>query len=370
MRRYFIVGIAILMVALGIFSIATPDAFAHRSGCHRWHSCPSDTGSYVCGDTGYCSQCPDNSYCKAGQPILGLDTSSYPSSGISDTNTSSNIASSVPNYPTQAVTASPAQVSVPMIPQWIKNNAKWWSEDQVGDSDFVKGIQYLVQNGIIQIPQTQSSSNSGSLQIPQWIKNTAGWWADGAIDDSEFLKGIEYLVQAGIIQVNAVQQENQTGNTPSQSDETSQDTMQTTAFLPTTCHAINDTLPDPNCTPGAVDPRVTQDNIDSTICVPGYTKTIRPPVSYTEPLKFKLMDAYGYTDSPSNYELDHLIPLELGGSPTDVRNLWPEPHSNSYTKDGLENYLHEQVCSGDMSLQEAQNDIATNWYHYWEVSKN
>ncbi|HJU13041.1 MAG TPA: hypothetical protein VJ792_01115, partial [Candidatus Nitrosotalea sp.] len=87
-----------------------------------------------------------------------------------------------------------------------------------------------------------------------------------------------------------------------------------------------------------------------------------------EPLKFDLMDAYGYADSAGNYELDHLIPLEIGGSPTDVRNLWPEPHyttPNSYDKDGFENYLHDQVCSGAMDLKTAQNEIATNWVKYW-----
>jgi hypothetical protein len=81
------------------------------------------------------------------------------------------------------------------------------------------------------------------------------------------------------------------------------------------------------------------------------------------------MQAYGFTDSPSNYELDHLIPLELGGAPTDVKNLWTEPYytnPNSYDKDGFENYLHNQVCSGLMDLQTAQTEIATNWVKYWQ----
>ena len=176
------------------------------------------------------------------------------------------------------------------------------------------------------------------------------------------LVAIVISVILGILQVDMLK--------PRYSAQPNQGTMQTTVFLPTTCHAINDTLPDPNCTPGVVDPNVTQDNIDSTICVSGYASSVRPPVSYTEPLKFKLMDAYGYTDSAGNYELDHLIPLELGGSPTDVRNLWPEPHSSSYTKDSLENYLHDQVCSDNMSLQEAQKDIETDWYSYWQRIKN
>lgn len=137
----------------------------------------------------------------------------------------------------------------------------------------------------------------------------------------------------------------------------------------TTCKAISNILPDPKCTPGAVDPVVTQDTIDSTICVSGYTKTVRPPVSVTKPIKLQVMESYGFTDSPSNYELDHLIPLELGGTPSDVKNLWPEPsytNPNHHDKDRFENYLHEQVCSGNMDLRTAQNEISTNWFKYWD----
>lgn len=134
------------------------------------------------------------------------------------------------------------------------------------------------------------------------------------------------------------------------------------------CKTVNGILPDPKCTPGAIDPSVTQDNIDSTICVSGYTKTVRPPVSVTEPQKLESMKAYGFDDLPSNYEFDHLIPLEIGGAPDDMKNLWPEPHytnPNSFDKDKFENYLHEQVCSGSMDLKTAQNEIATNWVKYW-----
>ena len=152
-----------------------------------------------------------------------------------------------------------------------------------------------------------------------------------------------------------------------QNQMSDQDTTYTTME---SCHAINDTLPDPRCTPGAIDPAVTQDNIDSTICVPGYTKTVRPPVSVTEPQKLESMKAYGFTDSPSNYEFDHLIPLELGGAPDDAKNLWPQPHSSSFSKDGLENYLHGQVCSGNIDLKSAQHEIATNWFNYWMKIKN
>jgi hypothetical protein len=272
---------------------------------------------------------------------------------------------------TQTALAVPSQVSDSVIPQWIKNNAKWWSQGQIGNSDFVKGIQYLIQNEIMTIPPTNASSSQSS-GIPVWVKNDAKWWSEGAVSDDEFVKGMQYLVSAGIIQVSTAQQSNQTENPPSQASQIDEQTQQ---VIPTSCNAVdNGVLPDPVCTPGATDPRVTQDNIDSTICVPGYTKTVRPPVSYTEPLKFKLMAAYGYTDSASNYELDHLIPLEVGGAPADVRNLWPEPHyttPNSYDKDTLENYLNEQVCSGAIDLKTAQNEIATNWVKYWsEINNN
>ena len=127
-------------------------------------------------------------------------------------------------------------------------------------------------------------------------------------------------------------------------------------------------LPDRTCTPGSADPKVTQANIQQTICVSGYTKTVRPPVSYTDSLKKQQMAEYGDTDSPANYEEDHLIPLEVGGNPTDPKNLWPEPRNQSPSagdKDGFENYLHQQVCNGQISLQEAQKEMSTAWVGFW-----
>ena len=78
-------------------------------------------------------------------------------------------------------------------------------------------------------------------------------------------------------------------------------------------------------TPGVVNPNVTQENIRSTICKRGWTSTVRPPVAYTNALKRRQMPAYAETGSLSAYQEDHLISLELGGDPTDPRNLWPEP---------------------------------------------
>lgn len=87
------------------------------------------------------------------------------------------------------------------IPSWVRNNAGWWSKGSLSDADFVKGIQYLVQQGIIQIPQTQPSSSSGSQQIPQWVKNTAGWWANGQVSDDEFVKAVQYMISSGIMTI-------------------------------------------------------------------------------------------------------------------------------------------------------------------------
>ncbi len=86
------------------------------------------------------------------------------------------------------------------IPSWIKNNAGWWADGQIDDTAFIQGIQYLITEGIMDIPQTTSGESSGN-EIPSWIKNNAGWWADGQIDDTAFIQGIQYLITNGILQV-------------------------------------------------------------------------------------------------------------------------------------------------------------------------
>jgi hypothetical protein len=126
------------------------------------------------------------------------------------------------------------------------------------------------------------------------------------------------------------------------------------------CHARGP-LPDPACTPGSLNPAVTQATIHQTICVSGYTATIRPPVSESNRLKRLAATAYGVTDSLSNYEGDHLIALELGGAPDDIANFWDEPHATSFAKDQLENHLRSDVCAGRAPLAEAQHAIATDW---------
>jgi hypothetical protein len=86
------------------------------------------------------------------------------------------------------------------IPIWVKNNAGWWADDLIGDSDFVSGIQYLITEEIMTIPTTQSGTST-SQEIPAWIKNNAGWWADDLIGDSDFVSGIQYLISEGIMNV-------------------------------------------------------------------------------------------------------------------------------------------------------------------------
>lgn len=116
--------------------------------------------------------------------------------------------------------------------------------------------------------------------------------------------------------------------------------------------------PDPRCTPGATDGGLQL----AQVCPTAHTKQIRPPVSYTDPLKADQMRAYGDTGTASSYEEDHLIPLSAGGSPKNPLNLWPEPGASIDEKDKVEDALHSAVCSGKIPLTEAQHRIATDWY--------
>lgn len=140
--------------------------------------------------------------------------------------------------------------------------------------------------------------------------------------------------------------------------------------FPGSCHYSyidTDPLPDPICTPGAINPRVTQTDISSTICRGGYARSIRPPESITEPEKIASARAYAYTGPLRTAEYDHLVPLELGGDPNDPANLWLEPNdisgatTSTNSKDRLEDRLHWLVCKGVVPLAVAQEAIASNW---------
>ena len=106
--------------------------------------------------------------------------------------------------------------------------------------------------------------------------------------------------------------------------------------------------------PGVPNPDVTQATIRSTIASAGWTRTVRPPVSYTNHLKGVQLAQYGLRGARSGFQEDHLISLELGGSPTDPRNLWPEPYPRAAEVDRIENRLNHDVCTGALTLAQAQ----------------
>ena len=86
------------------------------------------------------------------------------------------------------------------IPDWIRNNALWWSEEQIDDNTFIQGIEYMIKNKIILIPQIPQETLA-SEEIPSWIRNNAAWWADGQIDDKTFVQGLEFMIKTGILHV-------------------------------------------------------------------------------------------------------------------------------------------------------------------------
>ena len=117
--------------------------------------------------------------------------------------------------PTETTTPT-APIITEEIPAWIKTNAGWWAEGMIDDATFVTALEYLMQNGIVTIPQTAAATpdtdagenGSGTASgIPPWIKTNAGWWAEGMIDDESFVSGIQYLIKEGIIQVTSASPE-------------------------------------------------------------------------------------------------------------------------------------------------------------------
>jgi len=87
------------------------------------------------------------------------------------------------------------------IPDWIKTNAGWWAEGIITDDDFVQGIQFLIKNEIMKIPDTNQAQTQSHDEIPSWIKNNAQWWSQGKIDDESFVNGIQFLIENGIMKI-------------------------------------------------------------------------------------------------------------------------------------------------------------------------
>lgn len=132
-------------------------------------------------------------------------------------------------------------------------------------------------------------------------------------------------------------------------------------------------LPDATLTPGALDPEVMQSNIKESICKAGHftwTEGHMPPRSFLEKTEKEQISAYGYLDANTkHYQMDHLIPLSLGGSPTDAKNIWPQPLISKWSarrKDYVEGILHERVCKGEIGLSQAQEEIRSNWIAAYE----
>ena len=141
-------------------------------------------------------------------------------------------------------------------------------------------------------------------------------------------------------------------------------------FWATTALAAAPDLPDSSRTPGVPDAAVTQTNIAENICTSGYTATLRPNTSVTNAIKKQQLADWGYTDRKmAHYEEDHLISLQLGGSPDDPKNLWPEHYSGRWgarIKDTLEGEMRRRVCTNPddpdhISLQVAQDAISSDW---------
>lgn len=87
------------------------------------------------------------------------------------------------------------------IPDWIRTDAERWSKDKISNNDFVKGIEYLINNGMIKVPPATEGPVSGSNEIPSWLKKNAGWWAEHSISTNEFVMSIQYLIEHGIIKL-------------------------------------------------------------------------------------------------------------------------------------------------------------------------
>jgi hypothetical protein len=124
-------------------------------------------------------------------------------------------------------------------------------------------------------------------------------------------------------------------------------------------------LPEDTKKPGVLNPNVTQANIGSTTCKSGWTKTIRPPASFTNHLKQQQLEYWGYRDKTmAHYEQDHRVPLEIGGHPKDQDNLWPEPWTgtwNARVKDKLENRVKRDICAGQLTLAEGRAVFTGDW---------
>ncbi|WP_428324052.1 peptidase [Nitrosopumilus sp.] len=113
-----------------------------------------------------------------------------------------------------ATTASSAYAEVP---DWVKNNAGWWADGVISESEFLTGISFLISDGIITVPTTTVSSETAE-NVPSWVKNNAGWWADGTISDGEFVNGVQHLIQFGLLSVSVPSEQPMVSDEPKNTD--------------------------------------------------------------------------------------------------------------------------------------------------------
>ena len=140
------------------------------------------------------------------------------------------------------------------IPEWVRNNAGWWANGQIADSEFVTGIEYMIKEGIIQAPQVTIQQNTDPT-IPDWIKTSAGWWANGVISNGEFSSSIEFLLKKNVIRLDS---KSQIPQTPSQSIQNIPATSKTTLNF-----YVNDQ--DLNTSPNGIDEISTNGLIEATV---------------------------------------------------------------------------------------------------------
>ena len=159
----------------------------NRTALSTFHSTENDTSNMVFdAETGILLETKSASLITTGNTVQLVDFSSE----LTDTNVINSDSSGIASLN-----------NVVSIPGWVKNNARYWHDGTIDDSTFAQGVQYMIKQGIITIPPTQSGQVNPGVAIPTWVKNNAGYWASGGIDDGTFVKGIQYLITSGIIQV-------------------------------------------------------------------------------------------------------------------------------------------------------------------------
>ena len=154
-----------------------------------------------------------------------------------------------------------------------------------------------------------------------------------------------------------------TACTPPTGARTPADTATALSAPPGVPCRVLDGKADRRCTPGALNPAVTQATIGQTICTTGWADLERPSTSYTTALKRRQMRDYGETGALSAFEEDHLVSLSAGGNPTDPANLFPQPIGAAHVKDQLENAVHRAVCAGRITLVQGQDQLLSQWTH-------